>query len=57
MKELQFKEIRDKKENLKSITLVLTRKDIAEMSKAYPTHEKVAFNFFKKDDGSLKIVI
>ena len=53
---LQFKEIRNKKGVLKSITLVLRREQIIWMYNLYPAHKVISFNFYKRKNNELKII-
>ena len=57
IKELQFKEVRDSKGEIRSIVLVLKRKQIIELSKIYPHRKVIAFMFCKEKNGNLKVRI
>ena len=62
MNKLQFKEVRDKKGNLKCISLVLSKGNIFDifeefMKRDISCKDELAVCFSKRKDGSLKIVI
>ena len=58
---LQFKEVRDRKGNLRCISLVLSKGNIfdifEEVMKRDITCKKLAVCFSKRKDGSLKVVV
>ena len=60
-RELQFKEVRDKKGNLKSIALVLSRGNIFTIFGKWMNSDvackELAVCFSKRKDGSLKVVV
>ena len=60
-RELQFKEIRDKKGNLKSISLILSKSNIFAIFGSYMDSDvsckELAVCFSKRKDDSLKVVV
>ena len=61
MNKLQFKEVRDKKGNLKCIVLVLSKGNIFTIFEEFMKRDfgckELAVGFSKKKDGRLKVVV